>query len=187
VLFKRTSPPPPAPPPPAPTPPAKRKWFGWGALAALALFAVLTAACKDRRLLDEGSSTTAKPSKTTATSAPATAVTRPATTVATTIAVAGSDYIVQPGDTIVGITKKTGVSVAAILSANNLTDPNRIAAGQTLRIPVPTAGATTAPGSPTTPSTQVATASPATTFPPGTQTSIVTITVVVTIPPTTKP
>jgi lipoprotein NlpD len=94
---------------------------------------------------------------------------------------------VQPGDTIVGIAKKTGVSVAAILSANNLTDPNRIAAGQTLRIPVPTAGATTAPGSPTTPSTQVATASPATTFPPGTQTSIVTITVVVTIPPTTKP
>jgi LysM repeat protein len=157
------------------------------------LFATLTAACKDRRLLNEGSSTTAKTSKTTASLAPATAVTKPATTVTTTIVKPGSDYVVEPGDTISGIAKKTGVSVAAILAANNLTDPNRIAAGQTLRIPTPTAGTPTtlpAPGAtpaPSTPAPPVATAKPATTLPPGTQTSIVTITVVVTIPPTTKP
>jgi peptidoglycan DL-endopeptidase LytF len=154
------------------------------------LLAVLSAACKDRRLLNEGSSTTAKSSsKTTATAAPATAVTRPATTVTTTVLQPGSDYTVEPGDTISGIAKKTGVTVAAILAANNLTDPNRITAGQTLRIPAPT-GATTAPGAQPTSATQpppVATAKPATTLPPGTQTSIVTITVVVTIPPTTKP
>lgn len=47
------------------------------------------------------------------------------------------EYIVQPGDTLFKIAKKFGVSVADIVAANNIKDPNRIDVGQKLIIPVP--------------------------------------------------
>jgi LysM repeat protein len=180
VFFSRTPPPAPTPPPPPP-PQAKRKAFGWYALAAVGVLAVASASCKDRRLLDEQKASTTKKSNTIPTN-PATAVTRPATTappVGTTSSTVrgGTEYTVQPGDTIVDIAKKFGVSVNAILAANNLTDPNRITVGQKLRIPGP--GETVATSQPP--------AGPTTTFPAGTETSIVTITVIVTVPKTTKP
>lgn len=46
-------------------------------------------------------------------------------------------YIVQPGDTLFRIARKFGVTVAEIVAANNIKDPNRINVGQRLIIPVP--------------------------------------------------
>jgi LysM repeat protein len=48
---------------------------------------------------------------------------------------AGGEYVVQPGDTLFAIAQRTGVSVNSILVVNNITDANRITAGQKLRIP----------------------------------------------------
>lgn len=44
-------------------------------------------------------------------------------------------YIVQPGDTLSAIADKLGVSQQAIIDANNLADPDRLADGQRLLIP----------------------------------------------------
>jgi LysM repeat protein len=41
---------------------------------------------------------------------------------------------VQPGDTLYSISRRFGVTVAALKAANGLSD-NHIASGQTLRIP----------------------------------------------------
>jgi len=54
------------------------------------------------------------------------AVARPTTT--------GTDYIVQPGDTLFLIARRYGTTVQALMSANNLTSTN-IYVGQRLRIP----------------------------------------------------
>lgn len=45
------------------------------------------------------------------------------------------NYVVQPGDTIWSIASRFGVTVDAIMRANNLSSPNMIYVGQTLRIP----------------------------------------------------
>jgi len=42
---------------------------------------------------------------------------------------------VQPGETLSAIARRYGVSVAALVAANRLADPNRILVGQTLEIP----------------------------------------------------
>jgi LysM repeat protein len=47
----------------------------------------------------------------------------------------GGSYTVQPGDTLAKISQKFGVSSAAIMSANGLTNPNLIVVGQKLVIP----------------------------------------------------
>ncbi|PIU90117.1 MAG: hypothetical protein COS63_03990, partial [Anaerolineae bacterium CG06_land_8_20_14_3_00_57_67] len=47
-------------------------------------------------------------------------------------------YIVQAGDTLGAISLRYGVSVEALMQANGLYDPNTLAVGQTLQIPVPT-------------------------------------------------
>ena len=44
-------------------------------------------------------------------------------------------YYVQPGDTLTSIAQRFGVSLQALMEANNLTDPDQIYAGQVLRIP----------------------------------------------------
>lgn len=44
-------------------------------------------------------------------------------------------YSVQPGDTLSALAKAAGTSVEALRSANSLADPNRLVAGQTLRLP----------------------------------------------------
>ena len=58
-------------------------------------------------------------------------------------------YIVQPGDTLTLIAQRFGSTVASIVSANNISDPNLIFVGQVLQIPV--AGAPPAPPAPTPP------------------------------------
>ncbi|MCX7624022.1 MAG: LysM peptidoglycan-binding domain-containing protein [Thermomicrobium sp.] len=50
-----------------------------------------------------------------------------------------SVYVVQPGDTLSAIARRSGVTVADLVAANGLTDPDRIFPGQTLVIPRPTA------------------------------------------------
>lgn len=45
-------------------------------------------------------------------------------------------YVVQPGDTLLAIATRYGVTVDAILAANNLTNPDFVFAGQRLIIPV---------------------------------------------------
>jgi LysM repeat protein len=47
----------------------------------------------------------------------------------------GSAYVVQPGDTILGISLQLGVSADQLTSANGITDPTTIQIGQTLTIP----------------------------------------------------
>ncbi len=55
-------------------------------------------------------------------------------------------YVVQPGDTLLGIAKKFGVSVRIIQEANAIADPKSLQAGQTLIIPQ---GEEAFPGTPT--------------------------------------
>ena len=56
-------------------------------------------------------------------------------------------YVVQPGDTLLAIATRYGITVDAILAANNLTNPDFVFSGQRLVIPVigsaPVATATT--------------------------------------------
>ena len=47
---------------------------------------------------------------------------------------AGS-YVVQPGDTLLGIAQQLGVTSDRLAAANNLSDPNDIVVGQTLAVP----------------------------------------------------
>lgn len=45
-------------------------------------------------------------------------------------------HTVQPGDTLSAIAAASGVSVEALIAANDLDDPDLIAVGQVLRIPI---------------------------------------------------
>lgn len=45
-------------------------------------------------------------------------------------------YVVQPGDTLTEIAQSFGVSAAELAAANDLADPNRLAVGQQLRVPL---------------------------------------------------
>ena len=44
-------------------------------------------------------------------------------------------YVIQPGDTLSGIAQRYGTTAERLAQLNNLSDPNRIYAGNTLRIP----------------------------------------------------
>jgi LysM repeat protein len=57
----------------------------------------------------------------------------------------GQTHVVQPGETLFRIALRYGVTVQALSAANNITDPTRIYAGQTLVIP----DAAAAPAQPT--------------------------------------
>jgi LysM repeat protein len=46
-------------------------------------------------------------------------------------------YQVQSGDTLTSIARRFGITVAAIVAANTLTDPDTLSLGQTLEIPPP--------------------------------------------------
>lgn len=59
-------------------------------------------------------------------------------------------YVVRPGDTLLRIATRFGTTVSAISQANNITNPNRIQAGQRLLIPVP-GGAVVNPPAPQPP------------------------------------
>ena len=61
-------------------------------------------------------------------------------------------YIVQKGDSLAHIAKQFGITVAQLVAANNIQNPDHIEEGQRLTIPPPTvATTTTAPGSTTAP------------------------------------
>lgn len=46
-------------------------------------------------------------------------------------------HVVQPGETLLVIARRYGVTIADIVAANNLADPNRLAVNQELIIPAP--------------------------------------------------
>jgi peptidoglycan-N-acetylglucosamine deacetylase len=107
-----------------------------------------------------------------------------------------AEYVIASGDTMSGIAKKFGVTMQALLLANNLTDPNLVRVGQKIRVPIAPAAATLPPVGVTGTFPLAVTVAPVTQAPPPTtpttiddgsspQTSIVTITVIVTIPRTT--
>lgn len=54
---------------------------------------------------------------------------------------AAATYTLKPGDTLGGVASKHGVSVGALAAANGIADPNRVYAGQVLKIPGATAAA----------------------------------------------
>ena len=67
---------------------------------------------------------------------PARASPRPsASTVAPSRSPAAHTYIVQKGDTLYVIARKSGTTVAVLERLNNITDPTRIRVGQVLRLP----------------------------------------------------
>ncbi|MEX0698039.1 MAG: M23 family metallopeptidase [Dongiaceae bacterium] len=55
-------------------------------------------------------------------------------TEAPTLAVAGGTYVVQTGDTLYGIARRNGTTVANLVSLNGLASPESIRIGQTLRV-----------------------------------------------------
>lgn len=70
------------------------------------------------------------------------------------LALADTTYTVQPGDTLSSIARTFGVTVDAIVQANNISNPNFIASGQVLTIPGvdgPVNAETAAPVSPQPP------------------------------------
>jgi LysM repeat protein len=53
---------------------------------------------------------------------------------------ASGTYTVQAGDTLGSIAQKLGVSMADLVKANNITDPNQVTVGQVLKAPQATSG-----------------------------------------------
>lgn len=86
----------------------------------------------------------AKPTAAPAVSPPATPTTPPAAPTATVAAAPTSTatpavtvYIVQPGDTLNKIAEKFGVSLDALIKANNISKPDSLDVGQEIKIPKP--------------------------------------------------
>jgi len=52
-----------------------------------------------------------------------------------------TEYVVQSGDTLLGIAIKLNTSAAALQALNGLSDPNVLRAGQVLKVPAPPTGA----------------------------------------------
>ena len=77
----------------------------------------------------------AAPAGASATAAPAAPVAAVATPPATPAAAKGGTYTVKPGDTLLGIAIARHSSTAAIAAANHITNPDKLSAGQVLRIP----------------------------------------------------
>jgi LysM repeat protein len=63
----------------------------------------------------------------------------------TTTTTVPSEYIVQKGDSLTRIAQQFGVTVAQLVAANNLPNPDHIEEGQRLTIPPPTVPSTTGP------------------------------------------
>lgn len=47
----------------------------------------------------------------------------------------GTDRVIQPGETLSGIARETGTTVGTLAQTNRLADPNRILAGERLKVP----------------------------------------------------
>ena len=136
----------------------RRRWALAGALAALGVTVVASAASGGIDAVlggGSGSSPTATatpipsaagtPSPSSApTTAPTAAPTPVPTAVATalptpvptpTVAPAQQTYVVAANDTLTSIAARFGVTVQALMAANNLADPNALSIGQVLVIP----------------------------------------------------
>lgn len=83
----------------------------------------------------------------------------PTFTTAAAPTVAATFYTVQEGDTLGGIAVKFDVTVADIVAANNISDPNSLSVGQKLLIP-PRRGSSPATASANQPTTTQATPIP---------------------------
>lgn len=70
----------------------------------------------------------------------------PAPMAAVAVDVSGEQYTVKPGDTLDGIATRFGTTVAALVQANHLANPNWLSVGQVLTIPG--SGSAPAPSSP---------------------------------------
>ena len=66
------------------------------------------------------------------------------TTIAVTTTLAPVFYVVASGDNLAGIAERFGITVADLISANAIADPNRIEVGQQLVVPPPPAPPTSA-------------------------------------------
>ena len=70
-------------------------------------------------------------------STPTTTTSTVATTTTTTTAQPTS-YTVQPGDSLMAIAEKFGVSFKELIQVNKITNPDKISVGDELKIPPPT-------------------------------------------------
>lgn len=84
---------------------------------------------------------TVTPSPTvTATPVPATATPAPSATPSPTVTPTETppgEYIVQQGDTLIGIAERFKVDLLVLMSVNNIPDPTQLSVGQVLKIPEP--------------------------------------------------
>ncbi|WIM08681.1 LysM peptidoglycan-binding domain-containing protein [Trueperella bernardiae] len=85
-------------------------------------------------LIHVGQRLTIAPATTPATTAPAAKPATPAAPATKPVAPAATTYVVRAGDTLSGIAAKHGTTVAALVAANGISNPNRIGVGQTLVI-----------------------------------------------------
>ena len=92
-------------------------------ICVLCLTAIGLAACGE----SEGALTTLPPIRSTTTTS---------STTTTTLVSQRQFHEVQSGETLSVIAERYGVSVAALVDLNRITDPDRIEAGVTLEIPV---------------------------------------------------
>ncbi len=72
----------------------------------------------------------------------------PQTTTTTTVYQEPVLYTVEPGDSLFGIAERFGLNMAELMNINGITDPDRVDAGQVLKLPAATgfvavAGSTT--------------------------------------------
>jgi LysM repeat protein len=77
----------------------------------------------------------------------------------------GTTYVVKPNEGLSVIAKKFGVRLSDIAALNNISDPKKVRAGQTLVIPAPTKGKATPPANTPAPSTTPASTPAPTTSP----------------------
>jgi LysM repeat protein len=76
-----------------------------------------------------------------------------AATILSTVAIGADEVLVRPGDTLTAIARRHDLTVARLVELNDLSDPNRIYAGQRLRI--------ASAGTPAAPTASAAAAAPA--------------------------
>jgi LysM repeat protein len=73
---------------------------------------------------------------------PATTTTKASATATTKAGATGNTYTVKSGENLTKIAKDLGVTLTAMMTANNITDPDKIRAGQVLTVPAKTAATT---------------------------------------------
>ena len=107
------------------------------AVVTFIAFTLALTACGRTEPVASGDTTTttlpAEPAPSVGSSAPTTAPPPP------------SSYVIQPGDSLGAIAAAFGISQEVLIEFNNLTDPDRIAAGQQLLIPPGATSTTTTP------------------------------------------